>query len=268
MEIAMHFYPFHIGDYAKHTKGLSIIEDIAYRRILDEYYLSERPPKGSSTDVARMIGMREYIDDVSYVLERFFDKCDEGWFSSRANAEINKYHGIVEQKSKAGKASAEARRNKRLTDVEQVLDNSCTDGVQTKNQEPRTNNHIKETTTGRSAPKGTRLPSDWELPDEYAKFCREQRPDLNPHHVADQFKDYWHSVAGQKGVKADWFATWRNWVRNQKTENKKTNWADKQKAWLDEATGKTQRSDMKTIDADWDIFTTRGDQNVITDNRN
>jgi hypothetical protein len=30
----------------------------------------------------------------------------------------------------------------------------------------------------------------------------------------DQFKDYWISQAGQKGVKLDWFATWRNWVRS------------------------------------------------------
>ena len=134
----MHFYPFHIGDYAKHTKGLSVIEDIAYRRILDEYYLSEQPLNGSPTDVARLIGMREYIDDVAYVLNRFFVPLDGKWFSSRADAEIEKYHGIREVKSKAGKASAEARKNNKQTYVEQVLNISIADELQTKNQEPRT----------------------------------------------------------------------------------------------------------------------------------
>ena len=30
---------------------------------------------------------------------------------------------------------------------------------------------------------------------------------------ADKFRDYWLSVSGSKGVKLDWQATWRNWVR-------------------------------------------------------
>ncbi len=29
----------------------------------------------------------------------------------------------------------------------------------------------------------------------------------------ETFIDYWKSVAGQKGVKLDWKATWRNWIR-------------------------------------------------------
>lgn len=29
-----------------------------------------------------------------------------------------------------------------------------------------------------------------------------------------KFRDYWHSVAGQKGVKLEWLATCRNWMRN------------------------------------------------------
>lgn len=33
---------------------------------------------------------------------------------------------------------------------------------------------------------------------------------------AEKFADYWHGVAGAKGRKADWPATWRNWCRNAK----------------------------------------------------
>lgn len=29
----------------------------------------------------------------------------------------------------------------------------------------------------------------------------------------DKFRDYWAAQPGQKGVKTDWPATWRNWVR-------------------------------------------------------
>ena len=53
----MNYYSFHIGDYASHTRGLTLIEDLAYRRILDLYYLSESPLFGEYDLVARKIGM-------------------------------------------------------------------------------------------------------------------------------------------------------------------------------------------------------------------
>jgi hypothetical protein len=31
-----------------------------------------------------------------------------------------------------------------------------------------------------------------------------------------RFKDHWAAQAGRAGVKADWFATWRNWVRKER----------------------------------------------------
>jgi hypothetical protein len=71
---------------------------------------------------------------------------------------------------------------------------------------------IKEEKTQRAS----RLPQDWQPNDRMLAFCENERPDLNPMEVAETFRDYWHSQAGQKGVKADWEATWRNWVRNQR----------------------------------------------------
>jgi hypothetical protein len=52
------------------------------------------------------------------------------------------------------------------------------------------------------------------MPYEWGEFCEQERPELIPNKVFNQFKDYWISQAGQKGVKLDWFATWRNWVRS------------------------------------------------------
>ena len=37
-----------------------------------------------------------------------------------------------------------------------------------------------------------------------------------------EFRDYWRGVAGKAGVKLDWEATWRNWVRSQKQSFAKT----------------------------------------------
>ena len=53
----MHYYNFHIGDYVTHTKHLTLLEDLAFRRLLDHYYLHEEPIK--QREIARQIGMRE-----------------------------------------------------------------------------------------------------------------------------------------------------------------------------------------------------------------
>jgi len=125
----MHYYQFNIGDYASHTRHLTAIEDIAYRRLLDLYYLHERPLNSGSASVARQINMREYESEVSSVLEEFFTLTDEGWINVRADKEIFHYRGKIEQASRAGKASAERRFNARSTDVQP-----------TNNHKPITNN--------------------------------------------------------------------------------------------------------------------------------
>jgi len=132
----MYYYQFNIGDYASHTQRLSLLEDLAYRRLLDEYYLHERPLNTGLTSVARQIGMREHENEVQFVLESFFHLTDHGWINVRADKEIAHFKGKIEQASKAGKASAERRSNARSTDVQP-----------TNNQEPITNKHkpIKNT---------------------------------------------------------------------------------------------------------------------------
>jgi len=71
---------------------------------------------------------------------------------------------------------------------------------------------------------GSRLAQDWVLLKPWGEWAQQERPDLDVRKVADQFKDYWIAQPGQKGVKLDWEATWRNWVRNTKVE--KVNYAD------------------------------------------
>jgi uncharacterized protein YdaU (DUF1376 family) len=193
----MHYYQFNIGDYASHTRHLNVIEDCAYRRLLDFYYLHEKPIK--QHDIARQINMREHEQEVLSVLNEFFLSSDDGFVSPRANKEIEHFHSKITQASKAGKASAERRFNVRSTTVQP-----------TNNQEPLTNNHIVKQN------RGSRLHPEFGMPDAWGEFCEKERPDLVPRKVFEGFRDYWIGKAGQQGVKLDWFATWRNWVRNQK----------------------------------------------------
>lgn len=64
--------------------------------------------------------------------------------------------------------------------------------------------------------RASRLQPDWKATDRMLAFCESERPDLNPMEIEATFRDYWISQPGQKGRRADWEATWRNWVRNQK----------------------------------------------------
>ena len=147
----MHYYQFNIGDYVSHTRHLSPIEDIAYRRLLDAYYLSERPLNSGITIVARQIGMREFEQEVQLVLEEFFLLSDDGWTNQRADKEIAHFHSKIEQASRAGKASAERRLNARSTDVQP-----------TNNHKPITNNQEPiyiEPTVLVPSPKVERTPS-------------------------------------------------------------------------------------------------------------
>jgi uncharacterized protein YdaU (DUF1376 family) len=128
----MHYYQFNIGDYLSHTKHLDVMEDLAYRRLLDLYYLHERPLNSGIAAVARQIGMRDYENEVKSVLEEFFHLSEDGWINDRANKEIKHFHSKIDQASRAGKASAKRRMSARSTDIQL-----------TNNQEPITNNQLK-----------------------------------------------------------------------------------------------------------------------------
>jgi uncharacterized protein YdaU (DUF1376 family) len=130
----MHFYQFHIGDYKSHTHHLSPMEDLAYRRLLDHYYLHEVPIK--QRDIARQIGLRDFEQEVLTVLDEFFVSTENGFINPRADEEINKYRKFSED----GKKGA-AKRWHKDTNGEAISPPNATP-IATNNQEPITNNQI------------------------------------------------------------------------------------------------------------------------------
>jgi uncharacterized protein YdaU (DUF1376 family) len=129
----MHYYQFHIGDYMSHTRHLSIYEDLAYRRLLDFYFLHEQPIK--HRDVARQIGMREHEEDVLTVLNEFFLSTPEGFVNPRADKEIQQY----KEYSEAGKRGA-AKRWGTPPNGEAISPPNAPP-IATNNHKPITNNH-------------------------------------------------------------------------------------------------------------------------------
>ena len=80
-----------------------------------------------------------------------------------------------------------------------------------KRREEKSNTNTERTAKQPTA-RGSRLPQDF-IPD--LSFAKQTCVQDATEEFA-RFKDYWIAQPGQKGVKTDWQATWRNWCRNAK----------------------------------------------------
>ena len=133
----MHYFSFHISDYMSHTAHLSLMEDLAYRRSIDIYYLHEKPLPEDASMVARLVRMPDHVPEVKTILEEYFTlQLGKGWTLNRADEEIQKYKNRILASSKGGKSTALARSKSTPSGL-----------VPTNNHKPITNNHkpIKET---------------------------------------------------------------------------------------------------------------------------
>lgn len=136
----MNFYPFHIGDYISHTSHLTDAEDLAYRRMMDLYYLSEEA-FSSVEYVARRV--KSTVEVVAVLLDEFFEKDENGlWRNSRADEEIAKYRAKAESARNANRIKSEkitALKSEQESETQSALKSEPNHNV-TKNQEPRTKN--------------------------------------------------------------------------------------------------------------------------------
>lgn len=99
----MNFYPFHIGDYMLRTTHLEPLEDLAYRRLIDLYYLNEKPLQGTAEVIARVIRMKASAKEVDDVLQEFFMETPEGWAHKHCESVIAQYRAKAKQAAENGK---------------------------------------------------------------------------------------------------------------------------------------------------------------------
>lgn len=78
-------------------------------------------------------------------------------------------------------------------------------------------NRKEERETPKRSVRGHRLPVDWRpLPDDQPGALAKLGGSPALEQEILKFHDYWKAQPGQRGVKLDWDATWRNWIRNAK----------------------------------------------------
>lgn len=201
----MNYYQHHIGDFNNATRHLSRLERSIYRDLLDLYYDLEKPLQLDFDKLARRIMVED--DErgaMRDVLNEFFVLQDDGYHNARADREIASF-----QRMAIGGKMGAAKRWAKGSDSPPIATPLPPQAKANANHEPVTMNH--EPVIGKTA-RGTRLPSPFEPDFQFAVDQGIQ----NTLEEAAKFRDYWSAQPGQKGVKLDWQATWRNWCRNAK----------------------------------------------------
>ena len=110
----MNFYPHRIGDHASATSHLSMLEDCAYRRLLDWYFLDEKPIPLDARKVYRRVrassdAEREAVD---VVLAEFFTKTEEGYRHGKSDDEMERIRITSEERSAAAAKRWNAKRER------------------------------------------------------------------------------------------------------------------------------------------------------------
>jgi len=202
----MHYYQFHIGDYISHTRHLSLMEDLAYRRLLDFYFLHEQPIK--HRDAARQIGMREHEEDVMTVLNEFFISTEDGFVNPRADKEIKQYKEFAE----AGKRGAAKRWGTPPNGEANSPPNATP--IATNNHKPLTTNHKlnKEKSTSVDCPHDVdqQIWDDWKqlrkakkapVTETVVNSARKEAAKANM--AFSDFLTVW-CARGSQGLQAEW----------------------------------------------------------------
>jgi len=188
----MHYYEFNIGDYMRDTAHLDEMEDLAYRRMLDLYYLKESPLPKSIAEIAKLIRMRTHSESIANVLREYFTLTDAGYVNAKANSTLLKIY----DKSEKAKKSAEKRwENQRLKDANALP-----------TQSERNANGMLPNNLIPNNPIPNNLVDSGESPDKVSKK-KKPKPsafdDLEMTYQERAFNVFWSEVERKKVGKAD-----------------------------------------------------------------
>jgi len=100
----MNYYEHHLGDYIRDAAHLSMIQEGAYRRLLDAYYAREKPLPSDKRECCKLARCSNLTERkaVDAVLGEFFKLKSDGYHQKRADEQIAEYQ--------AGEPDREAKR--------------------------------------------------------------------------------------------------------------------------------------------------------------
>lgn len=214
----MHYYKRNLGDYSKKAGRLTMLEHGAYNCLLDACYDRERFPTEAEAIDWVWARTPEEVEAVKFVLSKFFELRDGVYVQNRVEEELNAYRA----KSKKNTEIAHEREANRKAAAPQQHDSLSEQHETSPDEHARSPNHkprtINQEPNKQLRARGARLAPDWVLPKAWGEWALQEQRSWDADYcrrVGEKFKDHWLAAPGARGVKLDWEATWRNWVRNE-----------------------------------------------------
>ena len=206
---------FYTSDFLGGTSGMTAATKGVYITLLCQMYEAEGPLTQSWETLARRCGCTKsafkkavemLVDDGKMVVS------DDGLWSPKCEKHI------ALRRERRNSASAAAKKRWEKSEEKQGASSKAASATQC---QPEPEPDIKEDTnvSSKKRKRASRLDDDWFLPQDWGEWAMSQgMAEKVVRDQADRFKDYWVSQSGSKGVKLDWQATWRNWVRRAKDD--------------------------------------------------
>lgn len=206
------FFQFYPSDWLAGTRGLTAAETGIYITLIAMMYEREAPLSMDNARLARLCGSTAsaFEKAVSSLIEQGkIINTDGGFWNARVAIEIEKRS----EKRKVAATSANKRWGKNEQNQQAPDANASNSQCQADaNQIPDT--RVKEEANASSKKRGSSLSPEWRLPKAWGEWAvAEGLSEIDARRESDRFRDYWIGIPGSRGVKADWLATWRNWVR-------------------------------------------------------
>lgn len=223
--MSLPYFNFYPRDFEADTSHLTLEEDGAYNRLLRLCWMC---PDCSMPDDNAWIIRRMRVDAETFervvkpVLDEFFVRSKGRVSNARLSKEYASSETAHARRVSAGKMGGNAKAlktNGTAPSNAKAMLKQCSSN-QNQNQK-----HVeKEEANASSKKRGSRLSADWALPKAWGEWAvsEEGLPEADVRREADKFRDYWTGVAGSKGVKLDWLATWRGWIRKAADDRRKS----------------------------------------------
>ena len=209
------YLPLWTDAYLADTSHLSTIEHGAYLLLLMAMWRNKSTLQNDDKLLARYARLNAgQWRRIKPTILGFFDVTE----SEISQGRLTDEYEAVKRKSIVNTFNANARwlKEKEKVNADAPVLQCELDAIQSQSQSQ------SQKKKGEAAPlskpsKGSRLGNDWALPPEFREFAfKEGMRHDEIEREAEKFKDYWVSVDGYRGVKRDWVATWRNWIRRRK----------------------------------------------------
>lgn len=216
----MNYVERHFGDWARDTLHLSMLEEGAYNRLVDLYYVREAPLPNDLTACYRLARAMTGAERaaVKSVLSEFFHQTDAGWAHKRCDREIDRF------RTKSGKASASAKARWNASRNVDATPNANASAKAVRHARAATSSQAPLPTEplptsqssqaelavgGADKPRATRKPPrEFAVTAEMRAWAMEKTPLVLVDTETEKFRD--HTFAN---AIADWPGAWRNWLR-------------------------------------------------------